>query len=417
MRIIDRLNIGGPAKHVIWLTARLDPSQFESVLITGAVAPGEGDMSYFARAAGITPVVIGEMGRELGMRDIVVIAKLVYQLWRIKPHIVHTHKSKAGAAGRIAAIIYRWATVSALWLSPRPCRIVHTYHGHTFHGYYGPAKTRLFIGIEQALAHVTDRILAISERQRSEILERFRVGRKSQFRVVPLGTDLAVEPPQRGCLRRQIGASDDEAVVGIVGRLTEVKNHAMFLEAAAAMVGPKCEPRLNARFVIIGDGHLRGELERLSRRLGIEDRVFFTGFREDVMSLYFDLDLVVLTSLNEGTPLTLIEALACGRAVAATEVGGIADLMGAHQGSLWGFSIWDNGVSVPGGDAETFARAVEFLIQRPDLRRQMGERGRAFVTSRLSIERLISDISELYQDLMRVEAVPPPAAEAAVKSQ
>src|SRR5215813_15076203 len=190
VRIIDRLNIGGPAKHVTWLTAGLDPERFETTLITGVVPAGEGDMSYFARAAGVSPLVIEEMSRELSLGDMVVIFKILRELFRLKPHIVHTHKAKAGAVGRVAALIYKWLTPTALWLRPRKVGIVHTYHGHIFHSYYGAAKTRLFLVIERALARFcTDRIVTISEQQRDEICRKFKVGRSDQFRVIPLGID------------------------------------------------------------------------------------------------------------------------------------------------------------------------------------------------------------------------------------
>ena len=151
--------------------------------------------------------------------------------------------------------------------------------------------------------------------------------------------------------------------------------------------------------MIIGDGPLREELEQLSQRLNINDNITFTGFREDAPLLYASLDMAALTSLNEGTPLTLIEAMSCGRAVIATKVGGVADIMGAHLDSSDGFSIWEHGVTVPSQDIEAYARALQFLINRPRLRAEMGERGRAFVRAKLSRERLLRDIEHLYRDL------------------
>ena len=398
VRIIDRLNIGGPAKHVTWLAAGLCDDEFATTLITGTVPPGEGDMSYFAREANVTPLVIREMSRELSPRDVLVIARLVRQLFKLKPQIVHTHKAKAGAAGRVAATIYKWLTPSALWLRPRQCKIVHTYHGHIFHSYYGAAKTRLFIAIERALARLcTDRILVISEQQRREIGEHFGVGHAAQFRVVPLGLDLDEMKERRGALRREMGIADDEIAIGIVGRLCEVKHHALLLEAARLVV--EASPTSRLRFVIVGDGHLRGDLEALSQKLGLADRVCFTGFRRDATALYGEFDIVALTSLNEGTPLTLIEAMACGRAIAATEVGGVVDVMGERRLAESGFAVWDHGVTAASRDAAGFARALRFLIERPELRREMGARGRVFVRTHCSKERLINDIKAVYYEL------------------
>ena len=398
VRIIDRLNVGGPAKHTVWLTGGLDPDEFETTLVTGTVPPGEGDMSYFAEAAGLRPIVIEEMSREPSLRDLMVFAKLLRLLIRLKPDIVHTHKSKAGAIGRLAAIIYRWMTPSALLLRPRDCRIVHTYHGHIFHSYYGSAKTRLFINIERALARFTDRIVAISPEQEREISEEFRVGRPRQFRVIPLGIDLDETAAHDRRLREELAVTDNQVLIGTAGRLCEVKNYSMLIRAAARLARIDSQSA-RARFVIIGDGPLRKELEQLSRSLNIDDKIAFTGFREDAPLLYAGLDMVALTSLNEGTPLTLIEALSCGRAVIATEVGGVVDIMGAQLDSSNGFSIFEHGLIVPSQDVEAYARALQFLIDRPELRSEMGERGRSFVRANMSRERLVSDIEELYREL------------------
>ena len=401
MRIIDRLNIGGPAKHVVWLTGGLSEDDFVTTLITGVVPPGEGDMGYFARDREVDPIVINEMSRELSPRDILVIAKLLRQFLKLKPQIIHTHKAKAGAAGRVAGMMYKWLTPSVLWLRPRQCRIVHTYHGHVFHSYYGRLKTRLFILIERLLARTcTDRIIVVSEQQRREICESFGIGRPEQFRVVPLGLDFEEMTEDRGALRGEYGVSDDEVAIGIVGRLCEVKNHAMLLESAARASEGRNPDGARMRLLIVGDGHLRADIEKQARDLGLADRTVFTGFRGDATSLYAGLDIAALTSLNEGTPLTLIEAMCCGRAVAATEVGGVVDVMGSRRTSIDGFTIWDHGVTAPSRDVEAFARGLRFLVERPELRREMGERGRAFVRARLSRDRLVTDIESLYGELL-----------------
>ncbi|MEP7340674.1 MAG: glycosyltransferase [Acidobacteriota bacterium] len=400
VRIIDRLNVGGPAKHVTWLTAGLSAEEFETTLITGTVPPTEGDMSYFARAAKIEPLIIKEMSRELSPHDMFVIWKLWRELVRLKPQVVHTHKAKAGAVGRAAAMLYKWITPSALWLRPRTCNVVHTYHGHVFHSYYGPLKTKLFLAIERALAWLcTDRIITISEQQRREINEVFKVGRASQFSVVPLGIDLEEFKPEPGRLRDRLGIGGGTTLIGIVGRLCEVKNHSMLIEAAALLEQKGVLQNGRAHFVVIGDGHLRQALESRSRELGITHRLSFLGFRDDVTTLYADLDIAALTSLNEGTPLTLIEAMSCGIPAASTEVGGVVDLLGAQSRQGTGFTLWDHGVTAPSRDVENYAQALQLLIENPDLRRQMGTQGQAFVRAHLSKARLISDIETLYRKL------------------
>ena len=403
VRIIDRLNVGGPTKHVTWLTAGLVAEEFETTLITGTVPPTEGDMTAYARAAGIKPLIIPEMSRELGLRDVIVIFKLWRTLQQLHPTIIHTHKAKAGAAGRIAAWLYRWLTISSLWLRPRRCWVVHTFHGHIFHSYYGPAKTKVFVAIERALAWLcTDRIITISEQQRREINEDFGVGQREQFRVIPLGIEC--EEAQRlrplQTLRAEYGINDDELIVGIVGRLCEVKHHAMFLAAVARLSQDSPLLYQRTRFLLIGDGHLRDELEQQAQRLGINERVVFTGFRDDAVALYEDLDVVALTSLNEGTPLTLIEAMNSGCAVLSTEVGGVIDIFGQRREQRDGFYLWEHGITTPKEDVAAFARALQYLLEQTSLRQEMGARGRAFVRSHLSRERLIRDIETIYHELV-----------------
>jgi glycosyltransferase involved in cell wall biosynthesis len=197
-----------------------------------------------------------------------------------------------------------------------------------------------------------------------------------------------------------------------------VKNYAMLIQAAARLMHDAAAG-FRLRLVIVGDGHLRPEIETLASELGISDRVIFTGFRDDAAALYPQFDLVALTSLNEGTPLTLIEAMNKGLSVAATEVGGVVDIMGARQtnsnGSN-GVSIWEHGVTAQSCDVEGFASAMRFLIERPGLRKEMGERGCSFVQTRLSKQRLVRDIKHLYCGLLGIQTTPSPVTETVVSS-
>lgn len=435
VRIIARLNVGGPAKHVAWLTAATRRAGIESELIAGTVPPGEDDMSYFAAGLGVVPVMLPEMTREVSPKDAVAAWKL-YQLFRrSRPDIVHTHTAKAGTVGRLAGLLYRWLTPSALIGRPRACRFVHTYHGHIFHSYYGQLKTLFFLTIERVLARIaTDRIVAISQQQFREIHEQFGVGRAAQFRVIPLGLDLeafANWRERRAAARSQFGAGEGELLIGIVGRLTEIKNHKLFIEAAhmylkreteatsasAEATGATAEAPRRARFVIIGDGQLRGELEAQARTLGIAERVTFTGMRDDPENFYPALDIVALTSLNEGTPLTLIEAMANARPVVATAVGGVVDLLGdacaaaspykvngksnpADASGVSGHTFCERGVRVRTNDAEAFCEALWQVAGDEEFRRETGARGRAFVAEHYSKERLVRDVLNLYSELL-----------------
>jgi len=357
------------------------------------------------------------MSRELGLSDVKVIWKLLLLMFRIKPDLIHTHKAKAGAAGRLAAFIYKWSTPSILWLRPRQCKIVHTFHGHIFHGYYGRAKTRLFIWIERLLAWLcTDRIIVISPQQRQDICERFQIGRPSQFTIIPLGLDLDEIQEASNGLRKELTVSESEIVVGAVGRLCAVKNHALLLEAAAILLRERDPGGPRIRFVLVGDGELRQKLESQALRLGIRDAVTFTGFRKDAASIYSNFDLVALTSTNEGTPLTLIEAMAAGRPVVATEVGGVVDILGERVEWTGAFSVWEHGITVSDQDAVSFARALRFLIDRPDRGREMGARGRSYVRTSLSRNRLIHDIEAVYQQLLGPEVASAAGAATSVRT-
>ncbi|HZT57091.1 MAG TPA: glycosyltransferase [Pyrinomonadaceae bacterium] len=416
VRIIARLNVGGPAKHVAWLEEGLRRRGVESLLVAGVVPPGEGDMGYFAERLGVRPFVIAEMSREVSPKDAVTVWKIYRLLRRERPDIVHTHTAKAGTVGRVAGFFYRWLTPAALLGRPRRCRFVHTYHGHIFHSYYGRLKTRLFLAVERTLARLaTDRVVVISAQQLEEINGRFRVGRREQFEVIPLGLETHAfddARARRAKLRREWRARDEDTLVGIVGRLTEIKNHKLFLEAAALLKQKCAQGNLvgadgvgRVSFVVVGDGHLRAELEAHARALGLGDDVEFAGLRDDPENFYPALDIVALTSLNEGTPLTLIEAMANSRAVVATSVGGVVDLLGGVEESelrrprRW--QVCERGVQVRPGDAEAFAEALAHVAGDRRLRESLGERGREFVERNYSVERLVGDVLRLYEDLLR----------------
>lgn len=411
-RIIARLNVGGPAKHVVWLTSALQPPEFESLLVAGTVPDGEEDMSYFAEQMGVSPVYIREMSREISWKDGVAAWKLFRLFRRWRPDIVHTHTAKAGAVGRVAGFLYRWLTLETLIGKPRPCKFVHTYHGHVFHSYYGAGQTRLWLAIERLLAKlVTDRLIVISKQQSVEIGESFRVGRPDQIRVIPLGLDLDVfadYESRRATFRQELCVPDDAILVGIVGRLTAIKNHALFLHAIWRLkeTDPACRRQGAVRFIVIGDGSLRSLLEQQTRTLGLEKDVIFVGSRNDPESFYPALDIVALTSRNEGTPLTLIEAMANARPVISTTVGGVVDLLGPVTATVEAgqYNVHRRGIGVPAGALDALVAGLSRLIHDKSLREELGARGLEFVHVNYSKERLIEDIKGLYGELGHKEA-------------
>ncbi len=305
LRIITRLNIGGPSIQAIALSERMRARGFETRLLHGRLGAGEGDMQYLLTAPGIARQM-RSLRRDIApLHDAVALAQVLDALRDLRPHIVHTHMAKAGTIGRIATAIYnRTAGRDAR------ARVVHTYHGHVLEGYFSPAKTRAFLGIERMLARVTDRLVAISPRIQEELLDDHHIGRPEQYRVVPLGFDLdrltAIDDTDRRAARAALGIPAEAAVVSTAGRLTAIKRYDLFLDTARIVA----ERNARAIFLVAGDGELRSALEQQARASGIAERVQFLGWRRDLDILYAASDVFLLTSRNEGTPVALIESLA-----------------------------------------------------------------------------------------------------------
>jgi glycosyltransferase involved in cell wall biosynthesis len=373
MRIIARLNVGGPAIHVTLLTERLSPPDFESVLVCGHIGPGEGDMAYLAEARGIQPVYVAELGRELSpLRDLVTLAKLWRVMRRFRPDVVHTHTAKAGFVGRIAA-----------WLARVPVR-VHTYHGHVFHGYFSPAKTRVFLWLERFTARLSDRLITISPALKDELVNTYHVAPESKFAVVPLGLELAPyaeTPRHRGTFRADFNIPPDAPLIGIVGRIVPIKNHTLFVQMAAHVRAALPD----AHFVIIGDGDRRAAVEAQVDALNLRDAVTFTGWLQDLRPAYSAMDVLAISSDNEGTPVSIIEALAAGVRVVSTAVGGVPDLLrGGDYGRL-----------VPPGDPEALAAAVIAALAEPE-----PSTARRDIVAAYDISRLVADLASLYRNLL-----------------
>lgn len=369
-RIITRLNVGGPAIQALMLSERLDPARYDCMLVCGTEGPSEGNMLAL-RGSAVTPTLVPELGRSISpLRDIVAFVRLVRVLRAFRPHVVHTHLAKAGLLGRVAARVAGAPVV------------VHTFHGNVLRGYFRGPLTAAFIGLERLLARISSRIVAISPGQRRE-LEELGIGRE-RIVEIPLGFDLApFATAAPGSLRAEVGSGP---LVGIVARLVPIKAVDVFLRAARRV----SEARPNVRFVVVGDGDLREDLEVLARTLGIAESVRFLGWRADLPSIYADLDVLVLTSQNEGTPVSIIEALAAGRAVVATEVGGVGDVLGACE----------RGLLVPRGDADAVAGAIVRLLDDAELRARLGAAGQSYALATHDGAALLRRIDRLYSDLL-----------------
>jgi glycosyltransferase involved in cell wall biosynthesis len=392
LRIIARLNVGGPARHVVWLTEALNDEEFQTKLVAGSVPEGEEDMGYFAKEHGVEPIFIKEMSRELSPKDALTFFKIFGEIRRQRPDVIHTHTAKAGTVGRAAALLHKILGGRA--------RVVHTFHGHVFHSYYGKFKTRLFVLIEKLLARLaTDKIVVISPQQLREIHQDFGVGREKQFHVIPLGIDVArfeTLPEARQVLRDQLKVADDEILVGFVGRLTEIKDISLYLQVVAR-TRKTADPPM--KFIIAGDGHLRQKLEREAAQLGLGDSLVFLGNYPEAEILYAGFDIVALTSLNEGTPLSLIEAMAAGRPFISTAVGGVADLLGETESEHEGFRVCERGIGIDSRSPDDFTKGLIYLAKNEKLRETLALRGRMFAREAYSKDRLFKDIKKLYLDL------------------
>ena len=385
VRIITRLNIGGPSIQATYLTSALDSHGFTTTLIHGKLGDGEGDMSYLI-APGSRAIYLDTLRRPLSpLNDLRALVRVYGELKRVRPAIVHTHMAKAGLIGRVAAAFYNLTRGKS-----ERARVIHTYHGHVLEGYFSAAMTSVFINLERLLARASDRIVAISPAIEGQLRDGFRIGRGDQYRVVPLGFDLssfaAVDDDARVQARHDLGLSESADVICTVGRLTAIKQHRLFLDTIARVAAT----RPQAIALIAGDGELRSDLEAYAAELKITDRVRFLGWRRDLANIYAATDVFLLTSRNEGTPVALIEAMASGVPGVSTDVGGVKDVITSEE----------VGARVANGDPDALAAPIVRYLGDRELRRQSGLRARAAVLDRYGMDRLVNDIVALYRELL-----------------
>jgi glycosyltransferase involved in cell wall biosynthesis len=374
VNIVARLNIGGPAIHVTLLTEKLGPPDYDSKLICGKIGADEGDMQYFADQHGVVPIFIPELRRNLNpIRDLITTWQLYRLLRQLKPDVVHTHTAKAGFVGRIAA---KLAGVPV---------IVHTFHGHAFRGYFSASMAQLIIVLERFTARLSDTIITLTDSLRRELSDTYHITRKGRITVLPLGLDLSEfvnTPHKTGAFRKVWNIPPDVPLIGIVGRMVPIKNHALFLEAAIKVKAQLPE----AHFLIVGDGDTRSPIEAQIDALGLRSAFTLTGWQKDLAQIYADMDVLVISSINEGMPISVIEALSAKCPVVATSVGGLPDLLGDGE----------FGKLVPLGDADALAAAIIDVLRQPP----NGTDAQQAMLDRYGIERLIRDLDSLYRGLL-----------------
>jgi glycosyltransferase involved in cell wall biosynthesis len=384
IRIIARLNIGGPARHALILSHGLAERGYDTLLVFGSVGTHETSFAEQLGAPKVRNVYLQGLGRAIRpWHDLRTFLELLRLMRAERPDIVHTHTAKAGVLGRLAALAYNLTRTKN-----SRCLVVHTFHGNVLKGYFGMIGNIAVRWSERALALVTDRIITISASQRDEIVREFRVAPAAKVDVVPLGLELrslVVQALDRS-LRTELGFDGQDVVFGFVGRFAPIKNLSLLVRAFSMVVNKTQK----AKLVLVGGGECRVTLENLVAELRLGNSVRFLGWRSDLSKIYGAMDVVVLSSLNEGTPVALIEAMAAGRPVVATRVGGIADLV--RDG--------ETGFLVPSGDVRALGEAMARLILAPAERAAVGAVAQREVAGKFDSERLITETDRLYRSAL-----------------
>lgn len=382
LRIINRFNIGGPTYNAVFLSRYLS-DDFETLLVGGLPEDGESDSLHIAAEYNVEPLLIHEMKREPSLNSDRQAYKRIQQIIEdFQPHIVHTHAAKAGALGRRAAKKMKVPI------------IVHTFHGHIFHSYFGKLKTTIFKYIERSLAKNSTGIVAISDIQKQELSGIHRICPPDKISVINLGFDLEKfhenREEKRKRTREEFAISDDEVAVAIIGRLAPVKNHSMFLDVVE---GVARSTKKKVRFFIVGDGTERTAIEQRIASMQLSDRirVEMTSWIKDISAFNPGMDIICLTSLNEGTPVSLIEAQASGVSVVSTDVGGVRDIL------LEG----ETGFVTPLNDVEMFTEKLVELVEDEKKREKMSQNGWNFVEAKFSYKTLVSNMENYYRELLK----------------
>ena len=386
LRVIARLNMGGPALHVAYLSAGLRDRGYDTTLVAGEVSHGEESMAYVAEGLGVAVTTLPQLHREISpVRDLLATFRLARMMREQRPHILHTHTAKAGAIGRLAVLLARGA---------RPPIVVHTFHGHVLRGYFGWGRGQVFRWLERILAGVADALIAVSPEVRDDLVA-LGVAPEAKFTVIRLGIQLdervAADGAARAEMRRLLGIGEGRFAIGWVGRMTGVKRTDDVLRAFKQVR----DRGVDACLCMVGDGPDRAQTERLASELGVIRHCLFPGYQEDVGPFFAAFDVFVLPSGNEGTPVTAIEALASGCPVVATRVGGVPDVV--REG--------EDGYLVEPGAVDELAERLTRLAADADLRARMGEAGRSRVVPRYAVTRLVDDVDRLYRELLAKKEV------------
>lgn len=380
LRIINRFNIGGPTYNATFLTKFIS-EDYETLLVGGLPEKDESDSLHIVEDYGVKPLLIPEMKRIPNFRsDREAYRKIKQIITEFQPDIVHTHAAKAGALGRKAA---------------KACNvpiIVHTFHGHVFHSYFGKARTLLYKIIERRLARLSTGIIAISPLQKEELSAVHGICAADKIKVIPLGFDLLKFQEnlaeKRTKTREKWKLNDEDVAVAIIGRLAPIKNHRLFLDVVQILA----EKGVKARFFIVGDGQEKAAIEQRAKELesnyGIS--IELTSWIKDIATFNAGMDIICLSSDNEGTPVSLIEAQASGIPVISTDVGGVKDIL----------DDGNTGFVVPKKDPVSFSEKLQLLIEDKEIRLKMSQNGWNFVRDKFHYTTLVKNMEDYYAELI-----------------
>lgn len=393
LRIINRLNLGGPTYNVAYLSKYLAP-EYETLLVAGMKDESEASSEFIVNNMGLKPIYIRDMHRNINLLNDYIAYKQIKKLIKdYKPDIVHTHAAKAGAIGRLAA---------------HHCKvpvIIHTFHGHVFHSYFrNQLKTKIFIALERMLAGISSKIIAVSNKQKEELASTYRICQENKIEVVPLGFDLsrfqADQKEKRLSFRKKYNLDENEIAIGIIGRIVPIKNHSLFLKAFKQL---RTSTKKKLRAFIVGDGEDRSKIESLAQELDIsyttatdnevakKKPLTFTSWIKEVDWVIAGLDIITLTSKNEGTPVSLIEAQAANKPIVTTKVGGIEDIIIPNVTAL----LSEN------DSVDSFSNNILKLVEDVSLRQQMSQNGWNHVKDNFDYLQLVRKTKELYDNLLR----------------
>lgn len=389
LRILNRFNVGGPVYNATYLTKYLNSDLYETLLIGGKPEKHEQSADYILNNLEVSYRQLRFMRRAISpLFDLISLIQIIIIIYQYKPNIIHTHAAKSGLLGRLASLFYY-----------KKVKVVHTYHGNVFEGYFSNFKNRILLCVERFLAKKSTKIIAISKLQSHDLIYKYKICKTEKIEIVPLGFDLyrftENTNSKREKLRKEFNVKDDIILITIVGRVVPIKNHQLFID-----VINYCKHRATKEIkaVVVGDGSdtnevidyaINNKLSYSYKDLSKDCDVLFTSWRSDIDSVLAASDIVCLTSLNEGTPVSIIESMASETASISTNVGGVSDII-------------ENNISgiVCSMEVNDYGENLLKMIEDRDLRHKLAKNGKKISLENYNYNKLVFNIEVLYQKII-----------------